>query len=38
MEKLADQLGIGFNEKDNERLKGVSRMASLEIILRTWKD
>ena len=31
--RLADELGIPFDEKDNERLKGVSRMASLEIIL-----
>jgi beta-phosphoglucomutase len=31
--RLADQLGIHFTEDDNERLKGVSRMASLEIIL-----
>jgi beta-phosphoglucomutase len=31
--RLTDQLGIDFNEDDNERLKGVSRMASLEIIL-----
>jgi beta-phosphoglucomutase len=31
--KLTDQLGIKFTEKDNERLKGVSRMDSLEIIL-----
>ncbi len=31
--KLTDQLGIHFTEGDNERLKGVSRMASLEIIL-----
>ena len=31
--RLADDLGISFTEKDNERLKGVSRMASLEIIL-----
>ena len=31
--RLADQLGIHFTEADNERLKGVSRMASLEIIL-----
>lgn len=30
---LADRLGIPFNEKDNNRLRGVSRMASLEIIL-----
>lgn len=31
--RLADDLGINFTEQDNERLKGVSRMASLEIIL-----
>jgi beta-phosphoglucomutase len=31
--RLTDQLGIHFTENDNERLKGVSRMASLEIIL-----
>jgi beta-phosphoglucomutase len=31
--RLTDQLGIQFTEGDNERLKGVSRMASLEIIL-----
>jgi len=31
--KLADREGIYFDEKINERLKGVSRMASLEIIL-----
>jgi beta-phosphoglucomutase len=31
--RLADQLNIKFTEKDNERLKGVSRMDSLEIIL-----
>jgi beta-phosphoglucomutase len=31
--RLADQLDIKFSEKDNERLKGVSRMDSLEIIL-----
>jgi beta-phosphoglucomutase len=31
--RLTDQLNIHFTEKDNERLKGVSRMASLEIIL-----
>ena len=35
--RLADQLGINFPEKDNERLKGVSRMASLEIILEIGK-
>ncbi len=31
--RLADELGITFTEVDNERLKGVSRMASLDIIL-----
>lgn len=31
--KLADRLGIYFDETINNRLRGVSRMASLEIIL-----
>lgn len=31
--KLADRLGIYFDEKINDRLRGVSRMQSLEIIL-----
>jgi beta-phosphoglucomutase len=31
--RLAGKLGITFTEKDNERLKGVSRMDSLDIIL-----
>ena len=31
--KIADELGISFTAQDNERLKGVSRMASFEIIL-----
>lgn len=31
--KIADELGIYFDEKINDRLRGVSRMASLEIIL-----
>lgn len=31
--RLAAELGFDFSEKDNERLKGVSRMASLEILL-----
>lgn len=30
---LADELGIYFDEKINDRLRGISRMASLEIIL-----
>ena len=31
--ELADELGFFFKESDNERLKGVSRMRSLEILL-----
>ncbi|WP_295795732.1 beta-phosphoglucomutase [Mucilaginibacter sp.] len=31
--RLADQLGLSFTEHDNELLKGVSRVRSLEIIL-----
>ena len=31
--ELAEQLGFFFSEEDNERLKGVSRMQSLEILL-----
>ncbi|KOF56040.1 beta-phosphoglucomutase [Clostridium sp. DMHC 10] len=31
--KLACELGFEFTEKDNERLKGVSRMRSLDILL-----
>ncbi len=31
--ELADDLGFEFTEKDNERLKGVSRMRSLDILL-----
>lgn len=31
--RLAEELGIEFTEADNERLKGVSRMRSFEIIL-----
>lgn len=31
--KLADELGVNFTINDNERLKGVSRMRSFEIIL-----
>lgn len=32
--ELADELGIEFDEAYNEKLKGVSRMESLELILR----
>jgi len=31
--QIAESLGIVFTESDNERLKGVSRMRSLEILL-----
>lgn len=31
--RLADELGINFSATDNERLKGVSRIESLEILL-----
>ena len=31
--RLADELGVPFSEIENERLKGVSRMQSLDIIL-----
>ncbi|MCY6369742.1 beta-phosphoglucomutase [Clostridium ganghwense] len=31
--RLANELGFDFDENDNERLKGVSRMDSLEILL-----
>ncbi len=31
--ELAERLGFFFSEEDNERLKGVSRMRSLEILL-----
>lgn len=31
--RLAAELGFGFAETDNERLKGVSRMRSLDILL-----
>ena len=36
--KLADRMGINFTEKDNERLRGVSRMESLEIVLSLRAD
>ena len=35
---LADRMGISFTEKDNERLRGVSRMESLEIVLSLSTD
>ena len=30
---IADSLGVDFDRKKNDRLRGVSRMESLEIIL-----
>lgn len=32
--RLAEEMGFEFTQKDNERLKGVSRMQSLEILLQ----
>ncbi|AWI09957.1 beta-phosphoglucomutase [Ereboglobus luteus] len=32
--RLAEELGFAFSETDNERLKGVSRMRSLDILLK----
>ncbi len=34
--KLADDYGIPFTKTDNERLRGVSRMESLEIVLEKY--
>lgn len=36
--RLGAELGIEFTERDNERLKGVSRMRSLEILLEIGKQ
>lgn len=35
--EMADSVGVYFDEKINERLRGVSRMASLEIILEEYE-
>jgi beta-phosphoglucomutase-like phosphatase (HAD superfamily) len=35
--RLADEAGIDFDRKINEKLRGVSRMESLAIILRNAK-
>lgn len=35
--KIAEDLGFHFSENDNERLKGVSRMDSLDILLTIGK-
>ncbi len=34
--KIADRIGVEFNEEINHRLRGVSRMESLEIILENY--
>lgn len=34
--EMADSMGISFNREINNRLRGVSRMASLEIILESY--
>ncbi len=36
-QKIAEQLGIDFTHKDNELLKGVSRVKSLDLILELGK-
>ena len=35
---IADELGVTFDEKINNRLRGVSRMACLEIVLETYDE
>ncbi len=35
--EIADELGIDFTEKDNDRLRGVSRADSLDIILEKYE-
>ena len=34
--QIADEMGIYFDEKINDRLRGVSRMESLDIILERY--
>lgn len=34
---LADSMGVPFDESKNDRLRGVSRMASLEIVLEAYR-
>ena len=36
--KMADEMGIYFDETINNRLRGVSRAESLEIILESYPD
>ena len=35
--QIADEIGVYFDEAINDRLRGVSRMESLEIILEKYK-
>lgn len=34
--RLASHIGVHFDEEDNNRMRGVSRMASLDIMLEKW--
>ena len=36
--KLADELGVAFDREKNNRLRGVSRMASLDIVLEDYPE
>ncbi len=36
--KLAEDLGVAFDREKNNRLRGVSRMASLEIVLEDYPE
>ncbi|MBQ3355647.1 MAG: beta-phosphoglucomutase [Oscillospiraceae bacterium] len=36
--RLADELGVPFDRQKNNRLRGVSRMASLEIVLEDYTE
>lgn len=36
--QLADELGVAFDREKNNRLRGVSRMASLEIVLEDYPE
>lgn len=36
--KLADELGLAFDREKNNRLRGVSRMASLDIVLEDYPE
>lgn len=36
--QIADEIGVYFDEAINDRLRGVSRMESLEIILKNIRE